>query len=450
MRSWPILAVLPLVVTAHGVALGLHPRAENPPTPATYQRLADAVEGHWRREVLAVWFPRCVDMRRGGFSPSFHEDWTPGEQNDKTLVFQSRMTWVCAQVAMKYPEHKPVYLGYTRHGLDFLETSLWDRQEGGFFWGLDESGKISPHYGTGKHVYGVAFAMYATAAAYQATHDPRALDLAKRAFAWLDRHAHDSLHGGYYEALSRNGEPILPATRDVDRMGAAPGLDFIGTKYGYKSMNSHIHLLEALTGLYTVWRDASVGVRLREVFHLVRDRIAVEPGCLNLYFTPDWRPLPDHDSFGHDVETAYLLLEAAAALHQDDPKTAAVARSLVDHALEWGWDEQRGGFYDKGGAFSPAHGRDKIWWTEAEGLNALLLMHERFGSHTPRYFEAFLKQWDFIDNFQADHRHGEWFERVSAEGQPLPGQAKGTIWKAAYHNGRALMNVAEMLRRLAR
>ena len=155
--------------------------------------------------------------------------------------------------------------------------------------------------------------------------------------------------------------------------------DHLGTAYGYKSMNSHIHLLEAMTALYRVWPDPMVQTRLRELFVLVRDKIAVEPGCLNLFFTPDWRPVPDHDSFGHDVETAYLLLEAATALKQpDDAKTLAAAKYLVDHALVWGWDERLGGFYDKGAAFTPACGREKIWWTQAEGLNALLLMHVRF------------------------------------------------------------------------
>ncbi len=182
----------------------------------------------------------------------------------------------------------------------------------------------------------------------------------------------------------------------------------------------------------------------------MRDKIAVEPGCLNLFFTPDWRPVPDHDSFGHDVETAYLLLEAAAVLREaDDPKTVRVARSLVDHALDWGWDDKLGGFYDKGAAFNKAWGREKIWWTQAEGLNALLVMHERFGRQSPRYFEAFLKQWDFIRRYQVDPKHGEWYESVSAEGVAPPGQAKATVWKAAYHNGRALMNVSEMLRRMS-
>lgn len=413
------------------------------PVRATYLQLADQMETHLKTEVLARWFPACVDREHGGFHPNFTEKWRRGPGNDKFLVFQGRMTWATAKVAMRYPELADTYRGYARHGTRFLNDVLWDKECGGFFWGLDENGKISPSFGDEKHVYGISFGIYGAAAAYEATHDADALELAKRAFAWLDKNAHDDANGGYYEALTRAGKPILaPPSGKLH--------DGIGTLYGYKSMNSHIHLLEAFTELYHVWPDKQVETRLREVFLIVRDKIAVAPGCLNLYFTPDWRPVPEHDSFGHDIETAYLLLEAAEALKQaDDAKTLQVARSLVDHALDWGWDKEHGGFYDKGGAFTAAYGLDKVWWTQAEGLNVLLLMHEKFGSTTPRYFEAFLKQWEFIWNHQADHKHGEWYDTVSREGRPRPGQAKGQIWKAAYHNGRALLNVSAALRRLA-
>lgn len=422
----------------------VHRYAENPPGPATYRRLADELERHWKGSLLPCWFPRCVDRTHGGFFPHFLEDWSRGPRNDKTLVFQSRMTWVAAQVVIRYPELAEQFRDYTRHGLALLDKRMWDPQAGGLFWGLDESGQPKEPYGTEKHVYGIAFALYAASAACEATRDAAALELAQRTFRWLDRHAHDARHGGYFEALDRAGTPIL----------APPGpqrqLDLLGTQYGYKSMNSHIHLLEALTALHRVWPDPLVKQRLAEMLAVVRDKVAVEPGCLNLYFTPDWRALPDHDSFGHDIETAYLLMEAAGELGGSiDERTRSVARQLVDHALQWGWDDKQGGFYDKGAAFSIAWGREKIWWTQAEGLNALLLMHEHFGRQSPAYFKTFLRQWDFVWNHQIDHLNGGWFASVSPEGIPKPGQAKATIWKAAYHDGRALMNCVSLLRKLA-
>jgi mannobiose 2-epimerase len=414
-----------------------------PPTADSYLRLAGQIDTHFRQGVLAKWFPACVDNERGGFSPDFTEDWKRAPGNDKFLVFQGRMTWVSAQVAMRYPDLSAQYAGYARHGVKLLNDVMWDKEHGGLFWGLDGTGAITPRFGEEKHVYGISFGIYGAAAAYEATKDPAALDLAKRTFAWLDAKAHDNANGGYYEALSRTGQPLLTAPAGKQRDG-------IGTPYGYKSMNAHIHLLEAFTELHRVWPDRQVEARLRELFLIVRDKIAVPPGCLNYYFTPDWRAVPEHDSFGHDIETTFLLLEAAEELKEpDDARTLAVARSLVDHALDYGWDEKRGGFYDKGSAFGAAYGLDKVWWTQAEGLNALALLHTRFGGQTDRYWKAFLKQWAFIWTYQIDHTHGEWHDTVSAEGKPFPGRAKGQIWKAAYHNGRALMNVAEMLRKAA-
>ena len=174
---------------------------------------------------------------------------------------------------------------------------MTDKRDGGLYWGLDDKGV--PVRGGEKHAYGISFAIYGACGVYSATHDAKALDFAKRAYAWLDAHAHDAKNGGYYEALTRAGKPILTT---VD---AAQPSDEIGTRYGFKTMNTHIHLLESLSALYAVWPDAGLRARLEEMFALVRDKVAVESvGCLNYQFTPDWKPLPDHDSFGHDVETA--------------------------------------------------------------------------------------------------------------------------------------------------
>jgi mannobiose 2-epimerase len=215
-------------------------------------------------------------------------------------------------------------------------------------------------------------------------------------------------------------------------------------------MNTHIHLLEAFTGLHEVWPDPVLHRRLEELFQIVRDKIVVEPGCQCLYFNLDWRPVPDLDSFGHDIETAYLLTEAAAAL--DKPEDAAAwtaARHLVDHALEFGFDRQRGGFYNEGTTFGRDVTKEKIWWVEAEGLNALLLMHERFGRETAQYWDAFVKQWDFISQHQIDATHGGWYPTLGADGQPKPNQPKSDRWTEGYHQGRALMNVSDRLRKLA-
>jgi len=446
----------PLLILVAALAGGCAPalRSEDtaPAAPA-YARLADEVDAHLRRDVLARWFPRCVDPR-GGFYQVFARDWTRRPDADRFLVYQARMTWVAAAVALWDPALAPTYRTYALHGLAYLDGTMRDREAGGLHYRLDPEGRVSPALGIEKHAYGLSFAIYAGAAAYEATHDPRALALASDTFRWLDDHAHDAAAGGWFEALARDGTPLLappggvPAAFNADA-GGYPA-DGIGTPYGYKSMNTHIHLLEALTALYRVAPDDRLRARLEEVLRIVRDRVAVEPGCLGYYFTPDWRPVPMHDSFGHDVETAYLLVEAADALGRpDDQATWRVARALVDHALAWGWDAKHGGFFYEGQAFAPAHVRYKEWWTQAEGLNALLLMHERYGRETPRYWRAFLKEWRFIRDHQADRRFGGWYARVSETGRLVGSADKASPWKAAYHTTRALMNTVARLRRLA-
>ena len=127
------------------------------------------------------------------------------------------------------------------------------------------------------------------------THDPRALALAKQAFLWTDKHAHDKVNGGYYEWLTRDGTPVQAKPYDaVVRDGPVGGFPV-----GYKSMNTHIHLLESFTQLYAVWKDPVLKQRVAELLHVVRDKVSVQPGAMNLYFTNDWHAVPEHDSYGH-------------------------------------------------------------------------------------------------------------------------------------------------------
>ena len=357
------------------------------------------------------------------------------------------MTWTAAAYAEFDKDRRDEYLGYARHGLACLDTVMRDREKGGFHWILGPEGKPDPALGDEKHVYGISFVIYAGSKLRAVGGDDLALAVARDAFDWLEAHAHDTRHGGYFEALKRDGTPIVswdqnaPLSRRVDRLGIY---------YGFKTMNSHIHMLEALAELSRVDSRPVVKERLQEVFQIVRDKIAVEPGALNLYLTRDWRAIPGHDSFGHDIETAYLLVEAADALGMpDDERTWKVARSLVDHALDWGWDDEHGGFYDKGESFAgAAFDTTKVWWTEAEGLNALLVMHKKYGKHTNRYALAFRKQWDFIRLHMLDPAHGGWFSETKRDGTLIGDGAKANPWKANYHTSRALMNVATLLREL--
>jgi len=445
MRNLPqlILGCASALLAFTGACFPQSSPAKPQPDRETYRKLSAEVDAALKNDVLNVWFPRSVDNLHGGFHSHFARDWKELPSDGKFSVFQGRMTWVAAQVVLREPAMKEQFVPIVHHGVDFLANVLWDKQDGGFFWGLDDEGRITPSFGDEKELYGIGFCIYGAAAAYQATGDPKALELAKNGFLWLDKHAHDSAHGGYFEWLSRNGTPIVPHIPN-----GTVATNPIGP-INYKSMNTHIHLLEAFTQLYQVWPDATLQARLEELLAIVRDKICVEPGVMNLYFTNAWQPIPDHDSYGHDVETAYLMLETDEVLHKNaGEQTERMAKMLVDHALAYGWDGKNGGFFREGTTFGNPEDTMKEWWIQMEGLNALLMMHERYGEHDSKYFQRFLEQWTFIRNRTIDAQYRGDFNLTTADGTPAS-KDKGSIWKAAYHDGRAFWNVRDRLRSLA-
>jgi mannobiose 2-epimerase len=437
------LLALVLFASACGAQEQSELASDTAPNRDAYIKIAGEVEQVLHADVLNVWFPRAVDKKWGGYHSHFARDWQWLPSDGKFSVFQGRMTWVSSQVVLREPQMREQFIPVVRQGVEYLTNVLWDKEDGGFYWGLDDDGHITPQFTDHKHLYGNSFCIFGLAAAYQATHDPKALDLAKRAFEWMDKHAHDSEHGGYFEWLTRDGTPVAskPGSGEADK-------NFVGPS-GYKSMNTHIHLLEALVQLYQVWPDPTVKARLEELLTIVRDKICVDPGVMNLYFTNDWRPIPDHDSYGHDVETAYLMLEADEALHGKASRaTEIMAKMLVDHSLTYGWDAKNGGLFREGTTFGKAEDTSKEWWVQAESLNALLMMHERYGKQDPTYFQRFLEQWSFIQQHTIDAEYHGLYNLTTAEGKPIS-HDKGSIWKAAYHDGRAFWNVSECLHHLA-
>lgn len=437
---------LALAVPLLSPDLGRAQAQEQGPTTTTQdvRGLREQVDGLVRSQLNELWYPRSLDRERGGFHQTFARDWSALPDENRFLVYQARMTWTAAAFAEYADEHREAFLEYARHGIAYLDEVMRDHEQGGFHWLLDARGEVDPNLGTDKHVYGTAFVVYAGARAYEATRDERALQVARDAFDWLEAHAHDPEHGGYFEDLTREGTPIVAWSQDEP---ISKRIGRLSTYYGFKTMNAHIHLLEAVAELAKVDSRPVVKERLAELLAIVRDRIAAEPGTLNLYLTRDWQATAAHDSFGHDVETAYLLVEAAEVLGiPDDEHTWHMARRLVDHALDWGWDDRHGGFYDKGEAFNgAAFDLDKVWWTQVEGLNALLVMHRRYGDQTDRYWQAFLKQWQFINQSMIDPEHGGFYNETTREGALVGDDRKATQWKACYHTGRALMNVARLL-----
>ena len=384
------------------------------------------------RSLLDRWFPACLDPA-GGYRQNFDAAFRPTGDASKGLVFQARMVWVCATVAANRPE----YAAYARHGVRFLKARLLDRRTGAFAWATDASDV--------RHAYGLAFAVYGLAAAARRLGDEEALELAQGACAYLEAHHRDEAHGGYFEATTPAGEPIL----------SGDGADAIGTPWGQKSQNTHLHLLEAYTELVRAWPDPLVRDRLDGLLSLFAGHApplfipgrTPATGHLALFAHRDWTPASRETSYGHDIEATHLILDAADVVATDEPHASRAndpqtdplgfARSLADNVLAEGWDPEEGGVFNLGDARGPTD-RRKVWWVQAEALLGFAALWRHTGE--ARYAEALARQWAFVRERHLDREHGGWIEEAGRPEMP-----KGHAWKAAYHDGRALLFAARLL-----
>lgn len=422
-----------------------------------HTKLQDQLEQLLNDNTLDPWYPRVIDTINGGYYSNFGSDWKKLESQEKFIVTQARHVWTLSN-AFEFYENRTKYKEYAQHGYEFLRDHMWDKEYGGFYQQVDSTGKPpDTKFGLEKRAYGHAFAIYGLSAYYKISGNENVLDFAKQAFNWFDEHARDNVHGGYYQYLNRDGSYI---PRSVLEQGYdASDWAFVGLK----DYNSSIHILEAFTELYQIWPDEIVRDRLQEMYEVVSKTMYDERGFLKLYFYPDWTPVKDKDmepylgersvvinhvTFGHDVETAFLLLEAAGVLGISEEVIMPKAKRFVDHALEKGWDSKKGGFYEMG---KYVDGEMKIldegknWWVQAEGLNSLLLMHTHFPDDPMNYYARFEIMFSYINHNLIDHDNKGWYSGGIDLHPELKDEKKAQIWKGNYHTARSLMHCIKML-----
>ncbi|WP_372638638.1 AGE family epimerase/isomerase [Fodinibius sp.] len=413
------------------------------------QRIAAEVDSVLKDQ-YQLWYPRVIDQEHGGFLSRFTYDWRPEGAQDKFIVTQARHVWSTSKMAHHNEPHRD-FEKYGKHGFQFMREVMWDREHGGFFEMVTRKGKVI----TGedgqirKRLYGNAFAIYGLAAYYRVSEDKEALRLAQETFHWLERGAYDRKHGGYFNSLTREGRPY-----DEDFP---------------KDYNSSIHMLEALAELHLVWPDSLLQNRLYEMFRIVRDTIVTDKGYMNLYFREDWSPVTykdssrslqeehqatDHITFGHDIETAFLLLEAAHSLGFDADSTLKKAKKMVDHTIDHAWDEKEGGIYDYGYYFQGDDSltvtqTSKEWWSQVEALHSLLIMADYFAGDPRNYAGNFVRQWQYIKKYMLDHEHGGWYRGGIDENPEERTSPKATIWKGNYHTIRGLLRSRELLEKMS-
>ncbi len=409
--------------------------------------------------ILKKWYPLVIDKEYGGYFTNISHDWNIEPDQDKMIVTQARHVWTTSKIAGFYTNGKS-YEKIALHGFDFLKNGMWDQEHGGFYQIRSRDGKLSMFRGwrDEKRTYGNAFGLYALAALYHQTHDKDVLEFAQRSFHWIEDHAFDKIHNGYFQFFTGDSHVF-------DTSSSYKTIADDGNELGFKDQNSSIHLLEAYTELYHVWKDEYLKTQLNSILELIRDVMTHEKGYLQLFFHPDWKPVSfsnatneerkknyglDHVSFGHDYETAFLMLEASHALGiGNDVKTLSITKKMLDHAIRNGFDESVGGFYDGGYYFKGSDtcsiiNDHKNWWAQAEALNALLLFSNIFPNEK-KYSEYFMRQWDYVKKYILDHENGDWFEGGIDKEPHFKTGPKSHIWKCTYHTGRALMNCITLL-----
>jgi mannobiose 2-epimerase len=389
--------------------------------------LRQRVEAELLSGILPFWLKYAIDEEYGGFRGQIANDLTINPHAAKGIILNARILWTFSKAFSTYGD--PVYLDAARRAYEYLVRFFWDNEFGGVYWMVDYQGNP---FDTKKRIYGQAFTVYALAEYYHATGDAEILARALRLVEVIEASGHDPANGGYFETYERDW------TLAVDQRLSEVDQD------EKKSMNTHLHLLEAYAALLRNHEHSTVRLRLRELIEVFLNHI-VDPKTHHflLFFDEEWRTQSDKVSFGHDIEGSWLLCEAAEILGDTAllESVRAVGLSMAQAVYDQGLDTDGGLLYEAGP--TGIIDSDKHWWPQAEAVVGFLNAHELSGR---QYFrDAAERSWAFIEEHIIDREHGEWFWLVSKDGVPAAERDNVGPWKCPYHNSRACFETMERL-----
>ena len=422
----------------------------NVPTQSEVNDLLQRTETYLTDRLLPFWIANSPDREYGGFLTYFDRHGKATGETTKTFLMQIRMLYTLSSA------HRSGYgagscAELARWAADFILAHYWDDEHEGWNWIADRQG--NPTY-RGKVGYGQCFGIYAFSEYYLATGDERGREAAECTYSAVAKHMGDTHYGGYYEIMRPDWQLERPGKYGGDR----------------KSLDVHMHMMEAFTCLYEMTRHPSHRRRLLEVIDLIIGRM-LQPQTGTGYmqfaldFTPLWaidfavewgsneqpedgvaKPL-NYTSYGHNVEFAWLLLHAADILDQPRQTYVEVTRRIFDQCLQYGIDQEYGGVYIEGPADTPTRNQHKQFWQQAEVLVGMLDAYALLGEE--KYWHGFRSVYDFVwTKFVNLPAGGEWYALVDRDGTPI-WDYLGHAWKISYHTVRATIQVVQRLRALA-
>jgi mannobiose 2-epimerase len=390
------------------------------------RKLRKSIEQELRGNLLPFWRERSLDHGRGGFIAEMTNNGTLREDAPKGLILNARLLWTFSALYRELGDKRDLDLA--RRAYEYLQEHFLDPDYGGYLWRVDRDGQPLEVV---KKVYGQAFCVYALSEYHRGTGDADALRSAAETCNLIELHAHDARFGGYVEVLGADWSPAEDLRLSDKDMNVA------------KSMNNHLHLLEAYTTLHSVWPNPVVAARLRELICIFHERILNPNGHFDLFFDEQWKVRSDSYTSGHDIEGAWLLCEAAAELG-DKELEAQVSRRAVEVAgavYREALDKEGGLVYE--GRDGKVIDSSREWWPQAEAMVGF--WHAYRLTKEAAFAEAVARLWAFIEWRIVDRVHGEWFWRVRADGSVDEREPKVSEWKDPYHATRMCL---EMMRAL--
>lgn len=379
------------------------------------------------REVLDFFLTHGMDDA-GGFYGVVGRDLVPDPEANRSLVLITRLLWSFAAGYRVLGDER--YLAAARRAFAYLERCFIDPEYGGAYWGVRADG--TPHE-TLKQTYGESFVIYGASELYRAAGDPAALALAKNVYGLLEEHVLDRENGGYFECYDRKWNRL-------DRSFNIPD-----TRRASKALNTHLHLIESYTNLMRVWDDPALVSRVGELIDIMSHKLLDREIChYKPYMTDDWQNAGQLVSFGHDIEGAWLLTEAAEAY--GDAALLAEARPLsvkIADACARGVDPESGGMWSERDAAGDID-RSMVWWVQAEAVVGFFNAWQLTGE--ARYLALSRGVWDYIDRCIIDREGGvyrDWLSDGAASVREPVNLRTINPWKTPYHNGRMYMEIYE-------
>lgn len=389
------------------------------------QALASQAKKELTENILPYWTSKMCNPAGG-----FYGRISGNEQTDLSApvgnIMTARLLWTFSSAYRLFKDSAEAegYLAMATRAKDLIINRFYDPEYGGTYWSLNPDGTPLD---TKKQIYAIAFTIYGLAELNRATGDAKALEYAIKLFNSIEDHSFDTEKDGYFEAFTRTWDTIEDmrlSDKDANES---------------KTMNTHLHVLEAYTCLYRVWKNSRLEERLRGLIGIFEKHILGPDGHLRLFFDDDWNSGYDIVSYGHDIEASWLIHEAAL-VHGDEDVIGRIEKLVpaIAAAAGEGFSPEGGMIYEKNAEETD---RDRHWWVQAETVVGYLNLWDHFG--TQEGLENALTCWDFIKANLIDRENGEWFWSLREDGTVNRDDDKAGFWKCPYHNGRMCMEIIE-------